>query len=208
MTPEEARALVRRGYDAVSEAYRDDAGGGEAADREKYLTWAAEIAALTPRGGRVVDLGCGCGVPATAALVDHGLDVVGVDFSPVQIARARRLVPGASFVEADLAGFDLEPASVDAVVSFYALIHVPLVDQRSLFPRLAGWLRPGGHALLVVGAHAWQGVEDYLGTEMFWEHGGTDDYLRWLADAGLDVVRHEYVPEGDSGHALVLTRRR
>ena len=38
-------------------------------------------------------------------------------------------------------------------------------------------------------------------------HAGTDDYVGWLTDAGLDVVRHEFVPEGDQGHSLVLARR-
>ena len=35
-----------------------------------------------------------------------------------------------------MTAFGLRPASVDAVASFYALIHVPLADQQALFPRV------------------------------------------------------------------------
>ena len=46
--------------------------------------------------------------------------------SPVQLSRARQLVPAASFAQADMTALHLRHGSVDAVVSFYALIHVPL----------------------------------------------------------------------------------
>jgi cyclopropane fatty-acyl-phospholipid synthase-like methyltransferase len=74
-------------------------------------------------------------------------------------------------------------ASVDAVVSFYALIHVPLADHRALFPRVREWVRPGGCFLAIVGAGSWTGTEQYLGAEMFWDHADTDSYLPWLAAA-------------------------
>ena len=51
--------------------------------------------------------------------------------SAVQLARARHLVPGARMVQADMTALHLQPASLDAVVSFYALIHVPLADQQT-----------------------------------------------------------------------------
>jgi hypothetical protein len=105
-----------------------------------------------------------------------------------------------------MTALELAPASLDAVVSFYALIHVPLADQRALFPRLRGWLRPGGYLLAIVGARPWTGTEPYLGTPMFWEHAGTAEYLRWLAAARLTPVWHRYVPEGQSGHTLILAR--
>ena len=45
-----------------------------------------------------MDLGCGAGIPATRELADHGLRVLGVDSSAVQIRRAHQLVPAARFV--------------------------------------------------------------------------------------------------------------
>jgi len=203
------RDLVRRGYDAISVMYRGDDGESAPASAEgvaRYAGWVDELAGLVPPGARVLDLGCGAGIPATRELAANGLKVLGVDFSAVQVRRARRLVPAAGIVQADMTELSLQPGSLDAVVSFYALIHVPLADQQVLFPRIRRWLRPGGYALVIVGADRWTGTEQYLGATMFWDHADTDTYLRWLQAAGLAPVWHRYIPEGDTGHSLILAR--
>jgi SAM-dependent methyltransferase len=201
------RALVRDGYDAISLAYRSDDGDVApscAGDVSRYARWVAELAGLLRPGARVVDLGCGAGIPATRDLASHGLQVLGVDFSAVQLRRAQRLVPAARLVQADMAALQLRPASADAVVAFYSLIHVPVADQQELFPRIRDWLRPGGYFLAIVGAGQWTGTEAYLGADMFWDHADTATYLRWLRAARLMPVWNRYIPEGDSGHTLVL----
>jgi ubiquinone/menaquinone biosynthesis C-methylase UbiE len=203
------RDLVRRGYDAISLAYRSDDGQPASSSSEHvnlYAGWVGELARLLPEKALVVDLGCGAGIPATRHLAEHGLRVVGADFSGVQLSRARRLVPAARFVQADMTTLRLRPASVDAVVSFYALIHVPLDDQRALFPRIRSWIAQGGYFLAITGADRWTGTETYLGAEMFWDHADTATYLRWLSAARLEPVWHRYVAEGESGHSLILTR--
>jgi len=203
------RDLVRRGYDAISGAYRSDDGQAAVSSAEdvgRYAGWATELADLLPAGATVADLGCGIGLPATRALTDHRLRVIGLDFSAVQLARARRLVPAARFVQADMAALHLRPASLDAVVSFYALIHVPLADQRALFPRIRSWLRPGGYLLAITGARRWTGTEPYLGAHMFWDHADTATYLEWLAAARFIPVWLRYIPEGAYGHSLILAR--
>ena len=203
------RDLVRRGYDEVSLAYRDDDGqaaSSSAEDVGRYAGWVAELAGLLPAGATVADLGCGTGIPATRELTGHGLRVIGVDFSAVQLARARRLVPQASLVRADITALRLRSASLDAVVSFYTLIHVPLADQRTLIPRIRAWLRPGGYLLAITGAGQESGTGPFLSTEMFWEHADTDTYLRWFQAARLTPQWHRYIPEGDSGHSLILAR--
>ena len=108
---------------------------------------------------------------------------------------------------ADLVDVDLGVERYDAIVSLYALIHVPLVDQRALLPRIFGALRPGGAFLAIVGHETWTGVEDYLGAPMFWDHADTSTYLEWLRSDGFDVRWHRYVPDGDAGHTLLLAQR-
>jgi SAM-dependent methyltransferase len=203
------RDLVRRGYDAISGAYRSDDGQAAASSAEdvsRYARWAAELADLLPAGATVADLGCGIGLPATRALTDHRLRVIGVDFSAVHLARVRHLVPAARLVQADMTALHLRPASLDAVVSFCALIHVPLADQQALFPRIRSWLRPGGYLLAITGAQRWTGTEPYLGASMFWDHADTATYLDWLTAARLAPIWHRYIPGGTSGHSLILAR--
>jgi SAM-dependent methyltransferase len=206
----EQRDLVRRGYDRISSAYRSDDGRSNSNGPEStstYVPWLEELSALVPPPARVMDLGCGAGVPTDRWLVDAGFEVTGVDISAVQVQRARTLVPQATFVCADLATFDVGPASLDAVVSFYALIHVPLEDQRELFPRVVTWLRPGGLLMAIVGAQRWTGVEDYFGAPMFWDHADAPTYRSWLVSDGLDVLWQRFIPEGSGGHTLLLARK-
>jgi SAM-dependent methyltransferase len=193
----------------ASRWYRSDEGdaaGTSAEDVGRYAGWVADLAGLLRPGARVVDLGCGAGIPATLELATRGLQVLGVDFSAVQLRRARRLVPGAGLIEADMTALQLRPASTDAVVSFYALIHVPVADQQALFPRIRDWLRPGGYFLAIVGATGWTGTARYLGADMFWDHADTGTYLRWFEAARLTPLWHRYVPDGDSGHTLILAQ--
>jgi cyclopropane fatty-acyl-phospholipid synthase-like methyltransferase len=206
---ESQRDLVRRGYDVISRAYRDDDGRARTGTEEgthHYAEWVAELAQMLRPGGTVLDLGCGAGVPATKLLTERSFDVLGLDISAVQIARARQLVPAATFVHADMVTWEHEPASFDAVVSFYALIHVPLQDQRDLLPKVRRWLRPGGYLLAIVGSERWSGIEDYFGTPMFWDHADRGTYLGWLSAARLLPLWDRFVPEGNVGHTLVLAQ--
>jgi len=197
------RDLVRRGYDAISRAYRDDEG---TANPDHYERWVDDLAQLMQPHAKVLDLGCGAGVPATKLLTDRNLDVLGLDISAVQIERARKLVPGATFQQTDMVTWEHAPASFDAVVSFYALIHVPLQDQRNLLPKIRRWLRPDGYLLAIVGFERWTGIEEYFGAEMFWDHADRETYLAWLTKAGLAPVWDRFVPAGSVGHTLVLAQ--
>lgn len=204
--PADRKALVRGGYDALSVRYRaDDAEAGQ------YGPWLTRLLDRLPERGRVLDLGCGCGVPVARELSAAGHEVTGVDISDVQIARARRLVPVATFLRADAAEAMFPAGSFDAVVCTFVLIHLPLEEQPALIARMASWLRAGGWLLATVGHGSWTGVQDgWLGGDapMWWSHADAATYRSWIEEAGLSVAAEEFVPEeGNGGHALFWARR-
>lgn len=114
----------------------------------------------------------------------------------MQVARARELVPGATFVCADMSNLEFPAARFSAIVCLFALIHLPLTEQPVILRAIVTWLRPGGIFVATVGRQAWTGVEkDWLGFEggdMWWSHADTDTYRRWLADAGLTLELEHY----------------
>ncbi len=207
----DAKHLVREGWNRVSNVYRPagapaDAFGHTHSDHQR---WLRPLFSELERGSSVLDLGCGCGDP-DARLLAERFRVTGVDLSDVQIARARRSVPGARFVRADLTEVRYRPGAFDAIVCLYALIHVPLEEQRPLLVRAHRWLRDGGLFLLLTGHSAYTGVEENrLGSNarMYWSHTDATTYARWLADTGFEVLRRTVVPEEGSRHALFLARK-
>jgi 2-polyprenyl-3-methyl-5-hydroxy-6-metoxy-1,4-benzoquinol methylase len=205
LEPADLTERVRRGYDALSYTYRaDDDNGG---DRR---AWVKRLISLLSSGARVLDLGCGCGVPVARDLAAQGFAVTGVDISEVQIDRARRLVPDATFIRADAVDVRFPVAEFDAIISLYTLIHLPLAEQPALLARMAGWLRPGGILLATTGHRAWTGTsENWLGggAAMWWSHADAATYRRWLEQAGFTVDSEEFVPEGSGGHALFWVHR-
>ncbi|WP_320774990.1 class I SAM-dependent methyltransferase [Streptomyces sp. CRN 30] len=97
--------------------------------------------------GPVAELGCGPG-PVTAHLRDLGLDVFGVDLSPVMVGLAREAYPDLRFAVGDMGALDLEDGALRGVVSWYSLIHVPPREVPGYLAEFGRVLAPGGHLLL------------------------------------------------------------
>jgi SAM-dependent methyltransferase len=89
---------------------------------------------------RVLDLGCGSGLPTARQLVDAGFDVVGVDESPAMLALAERQAPGGRYLCRDMRDV-ADLGDFDAVVAFFALIMLPRRDIPPLLTQLRGQLR-------------------------------------------------------------------
>jgi ubiquinone/menaquinone biosynthesis C-methylase UbiE len=104
-------------------------------------------------GARVLDAGCGHGVEL-AAMRAAGLQPVGVDLSARMLAVARSTAPGAALLQADIARLPFAAASMDAVWSMHALLHV--ADLGGALREVSRVLRPGAPAALTfaVGAGA------------------------------------------------------
>ena len=77
----EARRIVERGYDRIAERYLEWSARIPDDPRRRF---AAELTGRLDDGARVLDLGCGAGVPSTAALAERH-DVLGVDLSAAQL---------------------------------------------------------------------------------------------------------------------------
>ncbi len=114
---------------------------------------AVVAAAHVEPGMTVLDMGCGSG-QLTIPLARVAAEVIAVDLSPSMIELLRRNLERervqnvACRLEA-LEGLSVEPASLDLVVSNYALHHLADDDKRRLLTAVAAWLRPGGR--LVIG---------------------------------------------------------
>jgi len=135
---------LRLGYDAS----RLSSVPPQAVDSFAGVGFFFDLAELQP-GERVVDLGSGSGMDAfyAAGLVGTTGRVTGVDFTPEQLAKARRLADRAGatqveFREARIEALPLPDAVADCVVSNGVINLCP--DKPAVFAEAARVLRPGG----------------------------------------------------------------
>ena len=159
---------------------------------------------------RILELGCGAGVPDTQRLAER-FRVTGVDISSEQVRRARENVPTAHFVEADLTSLELERASFEAVVALYSFNHVPRELLAGVFADVQRWLVPGGLLLVSLGAHdtpGWAG--DFLGAPTYFSGYPPETNRRLVDEAGFERLLDEVVtfmePDGEASFHWILAQ--
>jgi len=112
--------------------------------------------ATLPHGARVLEVGCGTGaVTRTLAAWPGVAEAIGVDPSPVFVARARELaerVTSIAFEEADGRSLPFASGTFDAVVFHTTLCHVP--DPDVALREGVRMLRPGGCLAVFEGDYA------------------------------------------------------
>jgi cyclopropane fatty-acyl-phospholipid synthase-like methyltransferase len=191
LSNDDHKRLVAAGYDAIVDAYLGQFGVSEVRDRK--LT---ELIDGLSSGARVLDLGCGAGVPVARDLTAHRFEVTGVDGSARQIEHARRNVPDARFIHADMVRVAFPPVSFEAIAAFYSITHVPREEHATLLGRIARWPTPGGRFAGSFGAtpvEDWTG--DWLGTTMFFSHHDVETTKRLVWDAGLAITEAEILQQ-------------
>jgi cyclopropane fatty-acyl-phospholipid synthase-like methyltransferase len=199
------KLVVAHGYDVVAGTYL--ARHGKSVVRER---WLCEMIARLPDTARVLDIGCGAGVPVAHRLAERGFDVVGVDGSAEQIKLARRNVPDAEFIHVDMTTIAFPPRSFDAVAAFYSITHVPREEHATLLRRIADWLKPDGLFIASLGSgECADWVGEWLGTEMFFSHYDAVTYERLVREAGFDIEHSELVDQDneDARFLWVIARR-
>ncbi|KOG88452.1 class I SAM-dependent DNA methyltransferase [Streptomyces varsoviensis] len=200
-----------QGYDGYARAGLDRTGQAEAFDaigdryddafphKEGQLAAGDWLASALPPGSRVLDLGCGTGLPTARRLSEAGHEVVGVDISPGILKLARDNVPGAQFHQADIADLrDHRLGSFDGIAAFFTLLMLPRPEIPYALRMLHGMLRPEGLlALGMVEADVNDFSIPFLGHTIRVSGYLRDELRRVVRDAGFDVVgedSHAYAP--------------
>jgi cyclopropane fatty-acyl-phospholipid synthase-like methyltransferase len=150
----------------------------------------ADLISFLPQGATVLDLGCGAGVPVTRWLTERGFAVTGVDVSARQLELARKNVPEATFLKADMAEVTFAPETFDAEVAFHSIIHVPRTDHQELLRNIHRWLEPRGVFLATMTVTDYEGRdEDWegWGAPMAWSHYDRDANVGMLREAGFEL---------------------
>jgi SAM-dependent methyltransferase len=147
-----------------------------------------------------------------ALFLSQFFTVTGIDFSPEQIRRARASVPQVTFLCQDMTALAFAAESFDAICSYYAIIHIPRQEHRGILYTFHRLLKPGGLALLCLGAGDLEADvdENYFGTRMYWSHYDAETNLRLLQERGFQIIWAKRVADTSfpgADHLFVLAQK-
>jgi ubiquinone/menaquinone biosynthesis C-methylase UbiE len=200
------KETVKSGYNKIADRYLAE----RTQDSPDVHLLHDFIDLLSPKS-KVLDAGCGAGIPIAKMLAEN-FDVSGVDFSDAQIELARKNVPNAHFLRADMTQLDFPDESLDGICSYYAIIHIPREEHVSLFESFYRMLKTGGVALLCLGTEdlVEDIEEDYLGTKMHWSHFDSNTNIKMLKESGFTIIWAKHVEDSTcegAGHLFALVQK-
>jgi SAM-dependent methyltransferase len=174
-----------REYDIIADWYAGDRG------RTVGVREALDVVKSLPSGSRIVDIGCGNGVPITEALVRAGYRVVGLDSSAKMLMQFRTNLPGTPAVRGTVQSCPFDGGVFDAAVSWGMIFHLTRQDQVRAFASVARILKPGAPFLFtaadVDGDDA--GITGTMNGTTFHYYGFTaDQYRALLMERGLTLI--------------------
>jgi 2-polyprenyl-3-methyl-5-hydroxy-6-metoxy-1,4-benzoquinol methylase len=111
--------LNKKAWDNIAGRY-DERSGAPNEFSDVFIKFRERL----PENGRVLDLGCGTGLPYAKHMVEEGFDVLGVDLSEEMVKVASRNVLGAKFVQQSMSEIEYSD-EFDGVISSFSMLLLP-----------------------------------------------------------------------------------
>ena len=195
------KKIVKQGYDKCAQKYFN------ARDLLKSRNALKNLSKYLNKGAKILDIGCGAGIPIDKFLIEQGFDITGIDISPEQIKLAQKNLPKGKFIVKDMSEIDFPKNSFDAIVSFYAIFHIKREEHQNLFNKLFSILKPNSYLLVIMGESEWEGIEEFHGVNMFWSHYGSEKNIEIIKQAGFKIIDKKIDNYDDKKHSIILAQK-
>lgn len=130
---------VQQHYDEVADIYDDRYDGHQGRSYHRHIS--DHVMNVLPRGGFLLDLGCGTGL-FVERYVEEGGRAVGLDISPGMVRRGQKRCPQSAFCVGTAEVLPFQDETFDALASLLAFSYIP--DPETMLAESYRVLRPGG----------------------------------------------------------------
>jgi len=195
------KEMVMKGYNTIANDYYTHR------DLNKFNSELDEFTNLVPKGGKVLDVGCGAGIPTAKYLVNKGLKLTGIDISETMLKMARKNVPDAEFIQKDMTQLDFDDNTFDGIISVYALFHVPKQEHKQIFQNFFRILKSGGILLINTGISESEGISSFFGVPMFWSNNNPEKTLKFINESGFSILFEGVLQRGGEYQYWIIARK-
>ena len=195
------KQMVMNGYNTIANDYYTHR------DLNKFNGELEEFSKLLPKDAKVLDVGCGAGIPTAKFLVKKGLKVTGIDISETMLKMARKNVPEAEFINKDMTQLDFNENTFDGIISVYALFHVPKQEHHLIFQNFYRILKLGGILLINTGISESEGVSNFFGVPMFWSNNNPDVTLEYVRGSGFSILFEGVLKRGGEYQYWIIAKK-
>ena len=162
---------------------------------QKPSDYIEDFLKLIPKGGKILDVGCGVGVDA-GYMYSKGFKVVGIDLSKGMLKIAKKRFPNVDFKLMDLREIRFAPNSFDGVIASFSLIHIPKDDVLGVLHKIHQILKNGG--IVYIGVQKGKSKEVFIdeplkpGEKLFVNVFSFEEIKELLLKSGFVIIqKHE-----------------
>jgi SAM-dependent methyltransferase len=184
---QDMRKLVREGYNEGSyeKVYKREDKKLDPFDK----LMCDELISRLPKNSKILDLGCGTGLPYDKYFIDNNMDLTGIDISEKHINLAKKNVKNTKYLVGDFFSEDIK-GKFDAIISFFAIFHIPRTEHKKLLKRINSLLQKRGYILITLGAEDMKCDvnSDFVGAPMAWSSYSVEKNKQLIRDAGFEII--------------------
>lgn len=170
--------------------------------------WLDRFLSFLPARGKLLDLGCGSGIPVAGYFLRKGYDLVGVDYADTMIALARQRYPEiecpkAEWIVQDITQLSLE-GQFDGIYSWDGFFHLSIAEQRGVLPKLAKRVKAQGAMMLTVGTDEGEVTGTVGGETVYHASLSPEEYKERLSQYGFENVTYVAEDTDSLGRSVLL----
>tara|TARA_Y100000034_G_C6810723_1_gene364310 strand:- start:81 stop:674 length:594 start_codon:yes stop_codon:yes gene_type:complete len=178
------RKIVKKGYDEGKYENYYNRKSSKLLPFDKFMC--DELTSRLDKNYKILDLGCGNGLPYDKYFVKNKFNLTGIDISERHIELAKKNV-NAKF---SVGEFFSAKGKYNAIVSFFSIFHIPRTEHLKLLKKINSLLKKEGYILITLGAKSMNCAinPNFVGAPMAWSSYSVENNKKLVERAGFTIL--------------------